>query len=453
MEVFKYHVFVCTQTKPEKVPSCPASGSEQTYAALLEAVAKAGLEKEVLVTTCGCLGLCEKGPNLVVYPEGVWYSEVKPEHVGEIVDQHFKGGRPVEKLMRADAAGLKQEALDHFNKVKAMKAALAKSGVVPEELNSLMRGFMESRVMLTAIELDLFTAIGSGASAKEVAERIQGDLRGTIAVLNALVALKALSKKDDTFFNAPLAARFLVAGAPDDSRSAIMHTAHLWHRWSTLTEVVRKGSPLANVNPAERPKDGTIAFIAAMHKIASFRAVQVTPQIDLAQVNSVLDLGAGSGAYSIALARKKPGMKITAFDLPMVIPIMQNYVKDAGLEGKIDFLSGNMLEADLGKNYDLVILNAICHMFGPEQNLLLFKRVNAALNRGGRILIQDNIMNEDKTFPRAGAVFAINMLVNTQSGSTYSSREYFDWLKQAGFSDPKVIPLPGPTDMVVADKK
>jgi len=78
MEIFKYHVFICTQTKPEKTPACAASGADQTLAALREEVAKAGLEKEVLITTAGCMGLCEKGPNLVVYPEGAWYSGVKP---------------------------------------------------------------------------------------------------------------------------------------------------------------------------------------------------------------------------------------------------------------------------------------------------------------------------------------------------------------------------------------
>ena len=111
-----------------------------------------------------------------------------------------------------------------------------------------------------------------------------------------------------------------------------------------------------------------------------------------------------------------------------------------------------MLADDLGKNYDLVILNAICHMFGPEQNILLFKRISEALNKNGRVVIQDFILNDDKTFPRQAAVFAINMLVNTQSGSTYSAKEYIDWLNESGFSDAKLVPLPGPTDLIVASK-
>ena len=453
MEIFKYHVFICTQAKPEKTPACAASGAEQTLAALREEVAKAGLEKEVLITTAGCMGLCEKGPNLVVYPEGAWYSGVKPEMVKEIVEQHFKNGRPVEKYLRKDfAAAIKQEIIDHFNKVKALKEMLDKAGMLPEELAAVMRGFMESRIVLTAIELDMFTAIGSGASAKQVAEKISADLRGTLAVLNALASFKILAKKEEKFHNTPLTARYLVAGSPDDSRSAMMHTVHLWHRWSTLTEAVKKGSPIAYVDPSARPKDGTIAFIAAMHKNASFRAKQIANAIDLAGVNSLLDLGAGSGAYSIAFAKKKPDMKVTAFDLPIVIPLTQNYVKDAGLEGKISTLQGNMLTDDLGKNYDLVILNAICHMFGPEQNILLFKRINAALNKNGRVVIQDFILNDDKTFPRQAAVFAINMLVNTQSGGTFSADEYINWLNQAGFADAKLAPLPGPTDLVVAKK-
>jgi (2Fe-2S) ferredoxin/2-polyprenyl-3-methyl-5-hydroxy-6-metoxy-1,4-benzoquinol methylase len=452
MVIIKYHVFVCTQAKPEKTPACAASGSEQTLAALREEIAKAGLEKDVLITTSGCLGLCEKGPNLLVYPEGAWYAGVKPEMAREIVEEHFKNGRPVQKYLRTDAAAVRQEITDHFNKVKAVKAMLDKAGIIPEEVGSIMRGFMESRVALTAIELDMFTAIGNGASPKQVAEKINADARATEAVLNALSALKILTKKEGKFFNTPLTSRFLTAGAPDDSRSAMMHTVHLWKRWSTLTEAVKKGGPIANVDPQERGQDGTSAFIAAMHKNASFRAKQIANTIDLSSVNSVLDLGAGSGAYSIAFAQKKPELKINAFDLPVVVPLTENYVQEAGLSGKINFLSGDMLMDDLGNHYDLVLLNAICHMFGPEENILLFKRIHAALNKNGRVVIQEFILNDDKISPRQAAIFAINMLVNTKAGSTYSAKEYIDWLKAAGFSDAKLAPLPGPTDLVIANK-
>jgi cyclopropane fatty-acyl-phospholipid synthase-like methyltransferase len=137
----------------------------------------------------------------------------------------------------------------------------------------------------------------------------------------------------------------------------------------------------------------------------------------------------------------------------MVVSLTEKYIAEAGLGGKISTRAGDMRKDELGKDYDLVWVSAICHMFGPEENLGLFRRVHAALAPSGRIVIQDFVMNEDKTSPRQGAVFAINMLVNTMFGGTFSGKEYIDWLTKAGFADAKVVPLPGPNALIIAKKK
>jgi (2Fe-2S) ferredoxin len=92
MEPFRYHVFICDQRKPEGIPCCPERGSAATIDALRREVAARELTDEVQITLCGSLGLCERGPNLVVYPEGVWYSGVRPEDIPEIVESHFIQG-------------------------------------------------------------------------------------------------------------------------------------------------------------------------------------------------------------------------------------------------------------------------------------------------------------------------------------------------------------------------
>ncbi len=452
MEPFKYHIFVCTQAKPEGMESCAAKGAEQTLAALRREIARAGLDSEVQVTTCGCLGLCEKGPNLIVYPEGTWYAQVKAEDVAGIVSEHLKLGRPVARLARPDASSMKKEISEHFAKVKAIKEFLEKSGLVPEEVNAVMRGFMESRIMLTAVELDLFSAIGVGATAAQAAKTVKAHPRSTEAVLNALVALKLLTKNGEVFYNTPLTARYLVAGGSDDSRLALMHMVHLWRRWSTLTAAVREGTAVAKEALKKRGKDQTAAFIAAMHKNASFAAKAVVPAIDLGGVGSLLDVGGGSGAYAIAFARKKPGMKVTVFDLPGVIPLTKKYIAAADLADAIRTQAGDMTKDKLGAGYDLVFVSAICHMFSPKENLALFKRIKSALNPGGRVVIQDFVLDNAKTSPRMAAVFALNMLVNTKGGGTYSGEEYLDWLEQAGFAEGKIQPLPGPTRLAIGKK-
>jgi len=123
MEPLTYHVYVCTQEKPQEMPCCSANGSQQVVDALRAAVREAGLDDDVQVTTCGSLGLCERGPNMVVYPEGVWYSRVRVEDVDEIVREHFAGGRPVERLRSGEEAALKAEILENKRRyLAAMKA-------------------------------------------------------------------------------------------------------------------------------------------------------------------------------------------------------------------------------------------------------------------------------------------------------------------------------------------
>jgi (2Fe-2S) ferredoxin len=127
MEPFRYHVYLCTQEKPDpKAPSCTNRGSKEVLEALRAELGKAGLADEIHVTTSGSLGLCERGPNMVVYPDGVWYSGVQKADVAEIVREHFMNNRPVARLVNKDAAALKSEILENKRKyLAALKAAQA----------------------------------------------------------------------------------------------------------------------------------------------------------------------------------------------------------------------------------------------------------------------------------------------------------------------------------------
>ncbi len=127
MEPFRYHVYVCTQEKPDpKAPSCTNRGSKEVLEALRAELGKTGLADEIHVTASGSLGLCERGPNMVVYPEGVWYSGVQKSDVPEIVREHFINNRPVERLVNKNAAALKSEILENKRKyLAALKAAQA----------------------------------------------------------------------------------------------------------------------------------------------------------------------------------------------------------------------------------------------------------------------------------------------------------------------------------------
>jgi (2Fe-2S) ferredoxin/ubiquinone/menaquinone biosynthesis C-methylase UbiE len=444
MEPFQYHVYVCDQEKPEGVPCCTERGSRGMIEELRREIVAQGLANDVQITTCGSLGLCERGPNLVVYPEGVWYSGVRAEDVREIVDSHFRQGRPVSRLINADRAALATEVCANRDRHLASVRARDAAGVMPDELAQSIRGFQESRVILTALELDLFTAIQSGATAAQAAATAGTEARATEMLLHALASLDLVRKEGAVFRNSPVAARFLAAGSPDSARMAMLHTVGLWHRWSGLTECVRTGTAA----PDERSMESTEAFIAAMHSNARQRAAQLA-QAAAAGANRMLDVGGGSGAYAIAFAQANAKLRVEVFDQPAVLAIAKRHIREAGLEERISTRVGDLRTDEFGGGYDLVLISAICHMLGVEENRNLLARAYRALVEGGRVAIQDFLLRADKTGPRAGALFSLNMLVNTQGGASYSEEEYTGWLREAGFGEVRRVALAGPAGVLI----
>ena len=446
MEPFRHHVFVCTQQKPEGVTCCPASGSMSILGALHGELGKQGLSNDVQVSTCGCLGLCDDGPIMIVYPEGVWYRKLTPADVPEIVASHLKAGVAVSRLQWNDPPAMKAAATDHTQQYLAMVKARDEAGTLPDDLNDMVRAFMPSRAVLTALELDIFTAVAEGASAVQVAKNIGADARATEMLLNVLVSLKLLEKRDETFVDTPASARFFAEGSRDNARDGLIHTAHLWQRWSTLTECVLAGT---SVQPRVRDDSWTKPFIAAMDRNAKERAGAVVKAFAGTGIKRMLDLGGGSGAYSIAFARAVPGLTSEILDTADVVPLAQDYIQKAGLTDRIATRVGDMLRDPLGKNFDLVLVSAICHMFSPAENRDLLECAYNALAPKGQVVVQDFILDPSKTAPRAAALFSLNMLVGTRAGSSYSEPEYTTWLRDAGFKDVRRVRLAGPSGLMI----
>ena len=447
MEPFRFHVFICDQQKPEGVPCCSVRGSARVIEALRREIGARGLVNEVQVTACGSLGLCEHGPNMVVYPEGIWYSELTPEDVPEILRSHFQEGVPVARLVRDDQAGVRAEIIASRDKFLAAQRAREASGVLPDEWNDRIRAFQESRAILTALELDVFTAVGEGATAEAVAAKTATDPRAAAMLLDALTAIGLLAKCGGTYGNTAVSRRYFCASSSDNARPALLHTAHLWARWSTLTDCVRSGTAMPR--PETGSEDWTEAFIAAMHRNAAERAPHVVRAVDAAGVRRMLDVGGGSGAYSIAFAKANPVLHAEILDLPAVTAIAQRHIRAAGVEERVQPRAGDLRTDALGCGFDLVFVSAICHMLSPEENADLLRRCHGALAPGGRVVIQDFILNPEKTGPKFAALFALNMLVGTAAGSSYSEPEYTDWLAAVGFREIRHVRLPGPSGLMI----
>jgi len=211
----------------------------------------------------------------------------------------------------------------------------------------------------------------------------------------------------------------------------------------------------------ERPKEWQQAFIAAMHRRAGPQAKEVADALDLSQTNRVLDVGGGSGAFAMEFLSMNPKMTGVVFDLPTIVPITERFVRDTGFEirdtrkkisDRISVIAGDYLKDDFGSGYDLVFMSAIIHINSPEENQLLIRKGADALNPGGKLVILDHVMNEDRTKPEVGAIFALNMLVGTKYGDTYTEEEIRSWMVEAGLLDVSLIATPSEIQLMVGTK-
>jgi len=302
------------------------------------------------------------------------------------------------------------------------------------------RAFWEARVLMTAAELDVFSLLADEPkTSARVSRELASDPRGTETLLDALVGLGLLEKTQNAFRTRPGFEKALSSSAPDSVLPVIQHMAQLWSRWGQLTEIVRRGRAGTSVDALERDDKGTAAFIGAMHAIGLGLARSVVARLDLSGHRNMIDVGGGSGVYTIAALRLAPQLRATIFDRPLVTEIARRKLAEAGMADRVALVNGDFYVDALPEGHDLALLSAIIHQNDPEQNVTLYRKVFDALLPGGTIAVRDFVMSEDHTAPVDGAVFAINMLVNTPGGSTYSFEEIREDLEAAGFVDAKLL--------------
>ena len=314
------------------------------------------------------------------------------------------------------------------------------SGSGPEKILKMAQCFMESRILLSAAELNLFTLLQkTPLSLTEIITHIKGDAKALAALLDAVAALGLLQKKDDCYFCEPAVARHLAADSPMTVLPMVLHAASLWTRWTRLTDVAMGVPAPTTRNDLFRTGDELQSFIGAMHSIGEPMARQITADVKPGEAKSLLDIGGASGTYTIAFLRTSPDMKATIFDIPDVIEMARARLGDEGFMERTTLVSGNFYRDELPGRHDLVLLSAIIHSNSPEQNLDLYRKIFRVLTPGGRLLIRDHVMDPDRIRPKDGAIFAINMLVGTLGGSTYTYKEIASDLDAAGFADISLI--------------
>jgi 3-hydroxy-5-methyl-1-naphthoate 3-O-methyltransferase len=325
----------------------------------------------------------------------------------------------------------------------------------------LMRDFwMAGRtfVVAAALKLDVFSHIATGLrSADQVADAASAKPSAMRRLLDALVALKYLSRKGDQYSLTPVAATYLVRNSELYMEGADRVVLGLAADWAKLADSVRTGNPVASfgANGANLEE-----FFATLVKsifpgsyVPARAAVAAIGTARCRTIERILDVGAGSGAWSLAFAEKIPKARVTAVDSPMVTRLTRQYAERFGVAARYEYLEGDLREVELGQGrYDLAILGHVIHGQGAELGRKLIERCAAALRPDGMLLIAEIIPNDQRTAPEGPLLFGLSMLLSTPAGDVYTMRDYRAWLKAAGFKAIKRIQAPSPSPLILASK-
>jgi precorrin-6B methylase 2 len=310
-----------------------------------------------------------------------------------------------------------------------------------ESVLEVARSFQPACVLLAAAELEIFDLLAAKPmTAEELAGALHGDARATTVLADALTALGFLIKKDGRYHPAPGANEALTTSSQTTVLPMLHHQANLVRSWAELARVVKTGLP-AERPPSVRGEEGDLsAFIEAMDVTSRAAAPKVVAALQPLEFNHILDIGCGPGTWSIAFLRATPNSRATLYDLPEVIPIARKHVEAAGLSSHVEFVGGDFdTDEALPQGADLAWVSAIIHMNSREKNRKLFAKAHAALAARGRIMIRDIVMDDSHTSPPGGAMFAVNMLVRTKRGGTYSLSELSEDLQHTGFGEPSLV--------------
>ncbi len=311
--------------------------------------------------------------------------------------------------------------------------------ITPKEIMENAWCYMRSRVLFTAAELDVFTRLeGCHYTAVELSRDIGADERGLTRLLDTLITLGLLEKEHGRYRLAP-GAEVLSGRHPVTILPMILHLNHVWKNWNNLTETVRQGKNAALQKIVDSGGEVQEAFIGAMHAVGRELAAEIGAGYDVSPFKKLLDIGGASGTYTMAFLARNPAMRGVIFDFAPVLTMASKRLAEEGFLDRVALAAGDFYQDELPGGCDLALLSAIIHQNSPEQNVALYKKIFRALEPGGVVLIRDHIMDECRTQPPAGAMFALNMLVNTSGGDTYTLEEVKETLEEAGFGEVKLV--------------
>jgi SAM-dependent methyltransferase len=308
-----------------------------------------------------------------------------------------------------------------------------------DDLRDAITAYRLPRVLIAALELNLFTAIGTNAwTIPELACDMKVSERGLAILCRNLAMAGLLKKNGETYTNSRLGATALNADHPAYRGDYLELIVSHWSDWGRLLESVKSGLPIDHDEP-EGP-DHRRRFTWAMHHRTLEIAPKIAAQIDLRDARTLLDLGGGPGTYAMAFLAKNPTLRATVCDRPAALDVAREIALTHKAGPRLAYLPLDVMTEDIPETYDVIWCSNVLHIYSPKDNQALFRRALASLNPGGRLLIQDAFLHDrDGLFPEEASLFAVSMLLFTEEGNTYLAAETRAWLTDAGFERIKVL--------------
>ncbi len=329
----------------------------------------------------------------------------------------------------------------------------------PERIFSTLVAFQQTEALKAAIQLDIFTKIGEGATeAPALARAIAASERGTRTLCDYMTIQGFLAKEDTHYKLTPDSAVFLDKRSPAYMGSMAGFLAAEMHRhnFGKLTEAVRKGGTVSHDGSNLAPHDEFwVEFAKSMAGLAMPGAEFIAATIGAREGKpmKVLDIAAGHGMFGVTIARHNPAAQIVALDWPNVLNVAEENAKKFGVADRWTKQIGSAFEAEYGEGYDYILLTNILHHFDPATCTKLARRVHAALKPGGKAVTLEFVPNADRVSPPMAAAFSMVMLANTDSGDAYTFKELEKIFSEAGFSRTTQHPIPEMPQTVLVSEK
>lgn len=309
------------------------------------------------------------------------------------------------------------------------------------EFRDVIAAYRLPRVLLTALDLNLFTVMGNRSwTVPELAERLRVSVRGLDILCRSLASAGVLVKSGDRYRNGKVAATMLNAQSPEYRGGYLDLIRDQWNDWGRLTDVVKLGHPVERDDPND--PEYRRRFTWAMHHRSLEVAPQVADQISLKGAKTLLDLGGGPGTYALAFLARNPSLRATLCDRAPALEVAREIAAPLKHGRRLSYLPLDFMTQPIPGEYDVIWFSNVLHIYSPADNRQLFKKLLCALTPGGRLLIQDAfLLDREGLYPLEANLFAVTMLLFTEEGNTYRIDETADWLSQAGFEKIRRIPL------------